>query len=246
MCHPRNELAKYGPRRIRRIAEFLVYGGRGFSKIFLEKRWVISESNVLEGVCSSGAFEYICERYNRSWEILIASLMLDEDCLHGFCKLFGMMEVGEDSLRKVVNKLSVVYIFPGDPAHPLSRKKINDIRIGALTRRNLSGRDPANIAREITSFDQAVTDPLLRNIFWNCYTPGSGNFAISVSNLEQLDDVDDLCPVCLEEFTNVFPGIRLQPCHHIFHPRCVQALILNLGDLEMTCPVCRSHVSSLC
>lgn len=246
MCHPRHELAKYGQRRLRRIAEYLVYGGRGFSKIFLEKRWVISETNLLEGVCSSGAFEYIRDRYNSSWEILIASLMLDADCLHGFCKLFGMMEVGDDSLRKVVNKLSVVYIFPGDPSHPISRKKINDIRIDALSRRNFFGREPVSIARQIASFEETITDPILRNIFWNCYTPGTGNFSISVSNLEQLDEVNDWCPVCLEEFTNVFPGIRLDPCLHIFHPRCIQALILNLGNTEMICPTCRGPVSSLC
>ena len=253
MCNPRHELNNYGIRRLVRICEYIMYGGRGYFKLFGDRRWSMdlsdrdSPRDIRDRICACGVFEFIQHKYNMSWEILLASIMMDEDCLYAFCKLFGMIDCqGEVSLRRLTNKLSIVYAFPGDPPHPVSRKKINDIRLNALVKRNLLGNDPVTIARNVSSFDQVITDRVLRNIFWSCYIPGTGNFSISVSDLDQLDSLDDWCSICLEEFTNVFPGIKLYPCMHVFHPRCIQQLILNLGDNEMNCPTCRRRVSSLC
>jgi len=157
-----------------------------------------------------------------------------------------MVDVNRDeSINKVTNKLSIIYMFPGDPSHPISRKRMNDIRINALRKRNIIGRDALSIAREVTSFREAISDKFMRRVFWSCYEQGTGNFSISMSNLDQLTNVDDWCPICIGEFSDMFPGIRLQPCQHIFHPRCIQELILNIGDLDMTCPTCRGIVVSL-
>jgi hypothetical protein len=35
-------------------------------------------------------------------------------------------------IHQIVNRLSVVYEFPSDPNHPVSRKRMNDIRLNAL------------------------------------------------------------------------------------------------------------------
>jgi hypothetical protein len=155
------------------------------------------------------------------------------------------IEEGMLILHKLVNKLSNVYIFNGDPMHPVSRRKMNDIRLNCLFKKKMFGREALTIAKSVSSFKDAINDPYIRTIFWSNYTPGTGLFSISVSNLEQLSDVDDCCSICLESFSIEVPGIKLHPCGHVFHATCIQDLILNMSSLDVHCPLCRSKVEEL-
>lgn len=256
-CHPHHELARYGVKRLKRIVGYVKNGGPGYETLFggmvwrLEFRSYLTKQQIMDRICSCGIFQYVETKFGASWERLITAIALDKGALEGFYNLLGMndpfktIEEGMRILQRVTNKLSNIYEFPNDPPHPVSRKKTNDLRLNAIFKKNIFGQEPINIARQISSFKEVVQDPFIRLIFWSCYTPGTGTFTISVSNLDQLIDLEDCCPICLEGFVQGYSGIRLHPCKHVFHPVCIQNLILRAMDNRITCPICRTEVTNL-
>jgi hypothetical protein len=264
MSTPHMEISKYGPKRLRRMARYLKNGGMGYESLFGDRGWRIDYSLntpkqiLVDRISNCGAFQFIGEKFQRSWEALLVRLATDQLTFMGMCSLFGMeqelskltnnnisIEESMSILQRVVNKLSIIYTFPGDPFHPVSKKRMNDMRLNALFKKNIFGKEPLALAQSVSSFKDAVSDPAIREIFWSCYVPGMGMFNISFANLDQIIQDEDCCPICMEEFTNTLPGIRLQPCSHIFHPRCIQHLILSIHEKDVTCPICRGVVNDL-
>ncbi|KAL8722685.1 MAG: hypothetical protein Q9225_000852 [Loekoesia sp. 1 TL-2023] len=47
------------------------------------------------------------------------------------------------------------------------------------------------------------------------------------------------CPICLDDFTPHTTIVRSLPCHHIYHPECIDPFLLQSSSL---CPVCKSKV----
>ncbi|KAL8658563.1 MAG: hypothetical protein Q9226_000897 [Calogaya cf. arnoldii] len=47
------------------------------------------------------------------------------------------------------------------------------------------------------------------------------------------------CPICLDDFTPQETTVRSLPCHHIYHPECIDPFLLRNSSL---CPVCKSKV----
>jgi hypothetical protein len=256
MCNPRLEIGKYGQKRLKSIARFLVFGGMGYESLFEGSRWYIAldpetmdKATLIKSIIECGAFQHIEQRFQGSWERLLVALVTSNEFLGGLHRLMGMevsfrkIDKSITAIHSIVNRLSIIYQFPGDPDHPLSRKRINDVRLNALFKKDLFGKDPLTVAKNIESFQETLLDPYMRNIFWSYYTPGTGLFKISMNDLEQVVDSEDLCPICMDEFCFSTPGIHLSPCMHVFHPRCIQHLILNLGStMILTCPLCRQPV----
>jgi hypothetical protein len=264
MSAPYLEISKYGPKRLRRMARYLKNGGLGYESLFGNRGWRIDynlntpKQILVDRISNCGAFQFIGEKFQMSWEALLVRLATDKSTFMGICSLFGMdqeitkitnnntsVEERMSILQRVVNKLSIIYTFPGDPYHPVSKKRMNDMRLNALFQKKIFGKEPLALAQTVSSFKVAVTDPALREIFWSCYVPGTGMFNISFTNLDQIIQDEDCCPICMEEFTDILPGIRLQPCSHIFHPRCIQHLILSIHEKDVICPMCRGVVNDL-
>lgn len=263
MCRPRLEIGKYGLRRLRSILKFIAFRGPGYDSLFGERRWSVDQGLetedkqvVVNVIVEAGIFEFIENRYRGSWERFLIDLVTDKDVVIGICRLMGMdNSVGrgvEDNvvrslarIQRIVNKLSVIYQFPGDPDHPVSRKRINDIRLNSLFKKNLFGKDLMRVARNVSSFQETLIDPYIRNIFWNCYTPGTGGFKISVNDLLQVMESEDICPICRDDFSFSFPGVHLSPCNHVYHPRCIQHLILGIKSNVVICPMCRQTVINI-
>ena len=51
--------------------------------------------------------------------------------------------------------------------------------------------------------------------------------------------VQPTCPICLEDFTPHETTVRSLPCHHIYHPACIDPFLLGNSSL---CPVCKAKV----
>ena len=47
------------------------------------------------------------------------------------------------------------------------------------------------------------------------------------------------CPICLEDFIPRETTVRSLPCHHIYHPACIDPFLLDSSSL---CPVCKAKV----
>lgn len=47
------------------------------------------------------------------------------------------------------------------------------------------------------------------------------------------------CPICLDDFEHNQSKVRELPCHHIFHPECIDPFLLRNSSL---CPVCKQSV----
>lgn len=47
------------------------------------------------------------------------------------------------------------------------------------------------------------------------------------------------CPICLDDFEHNETKVRELPCHHIFHPDCIDTFLLRNSSL---CPVCKQSV----
>ena len=48
------------------------------------------------------------------------------------------------------------------------------------------------------------------------------------------------CPICLEDYIPNETLVRSLPCHHIYHPSCIDPFLLGNSSL---CPVCKSKVT---
>ena len=48
-----------------------------------------------------------------------------------------------------------------------------------------------------------------------------------------------LCSICLEDFVPRETTVRSLPCHHIYHPACIDRFLLDNSSL---CPVCKAKV----
>jgi hypothetical protein len=264
MCNPRLEIGKYGLRRLKSIARFIQFGGPGYEALFETRRWQFPSGEdlnetkefLVHQIVSSGAFEQVERNFQYSWERLLVALVTSKETVAGTCRLLGLDSVARGVIneptknvlaivQRVVNKLSIIYQFPGDHYHPVSRKRMNDIRLNALFKKDLFGKDPMTVARNVESFRDALTDPYIRGIFWSQYVPGTGLFKVSVSNLEQVTECDDYCSICMDEFSFTYPGIHLSPCLHVFHPKCIQHLIVNRISGQVLCPLCRQEVRDI-
>ena len=49
------------------------------------------------------------------------------------------------------------------------------------------------------------------------------------------------CPICLEDYVAGKSIVRTLPCHHIYHPACIDPHLLSSSSL---CPVCKARVPS--
>lgn len=47
------------------------------------------------------------------------------------------------------------------------------------------------------------------------------------------------CPICLDDFIPRQTTVRSLPCHHIYHPACIDPFLLDNSSL---CPVCKAKV----
>ena len=47
------------------------------------------------------------------------------------------------------------------------------------------------------------------------------------------------CPICMDDFEPNESQVRELPCHHVFHPECIDTFLLNHSSL---CPMCKQSV----
>jgi len=47
------------------------------------------------------------------------------------------------------------------------------------------------------------------------------------------------CPICMDDFEPNETQVRELPCHHVFHPECIDTFLLNHSSL---CPMCKQSV----
>ena len=50
------------------------------------------------------------------------------------------------------------------------------------------------------------------------------------------------CPICLEDYIANETNVRVLPCHHIYHPECIDPHLLSSSSL---CPVCKAKVPTV-
>jgi hypothetical protein len=262
--NPHLEISKYGCRRLRNIARFLRNNANETYRMFGSRGWRIdynfsTPKNVLvDRISNCGAFQHMAQEFNYLWVLILLEICTEKQSLMEMCYLFGMEhdarklitnpsdeECQRNILRKIINKLSTVYTFPGDPLHPISKKRMNDLRLNSIFQKGILGRETFQVAQTINSFRDTIIDPSLRTIFWSNYVPGTGQFNLSLSNLDQLCEVDDCCSICMDEFSEEARGIRIRPCGHIFHPSCLQGFIIRIHDPEIKCPMCRGEVNDI-
>jgi hypothetical protein len=253
------ELSLYGIRRLKRIARFIqnrvIYEDlrSGFRAMFGEGGFrlefnILTPKAVLVGrICQSGVFEFIATKYHFRWETLIQDLTSRSEIMFAYCGLLGLETEIERRrlLQRISNKLSVIFHFPGDPIDVRSRKQNNDLRLNLLLGGPIFGQEPLAVAQSVSNFSDTITNPLIRRIFWNSYVPGTGQFSISVANLDKLVDEENNCPICLENFHADHTGLILQPCGHGIHFPCVKNLLLSSGNRTTLCPLCRAEITNL-
>ncbi|KAL8945702.1 MAG: hypothetical protein Q9222_007795, partial [Ikaeria aurantiellina] len=69
--------------------------------------------------------------------------------------------------------------------------------------------------------------------------PHSNNPVGLTNNLNQPSYIQPTCPICLDDFIPQTTTVRSLPCHHIYHPECIDPFLLHQSSL---CPVCKSKV----
>ncbi|KAK7256699.1 hypothetical protein RIF29_30156 [Crotalaria pallida] len=69
---------------------------------------------------------------------------------------------------------------------------------------------------------------------------GESSFPAGASAIQRLkiEDKEDNCAICLQEFVTGSDAARL-PCSHVYHDTCIMEWFVQCG----TCPMCRFHCS---
>jgi len=63
--------------------------------------------------------------------------------------------------------------------------------------------------------------------------------AASVSNTDDdLDGIDEECPICFDALSSLRPAVRIKSCRHAYHESCVRQAL----EHEPKCPICRTIV----
>ena len=87
----------------------------------------------------------------------------------------------------------------------------------------------------------AVPIEVLDNLPLTTYTPnisdGSDTMSSNVPKTISFDQPS--CVICLDDFISHETMVRSLPCRHIFHPECVDQLLLQHSSL---CPTCKASV----
>lgn len=61
----------------------------------------------------------------------------------------------------------------------------------------------------------------------------------AVSTPDHTNWAQTMCVICLEDFVPRKTKVRSLPCHHIYHPECIDPFLLDNSSL---CPVCKAKV----
>ena len=253
------EYSLYGPRRLKQIARFIQNrSGRdehrsGYRNLFGNETFVLefniltSKPSLVSKICRSGVFEFIAWKYNYNWDRIIQDIVRNRSVLNGYCGLFGLETETEIRrlLQRVSNKLSSIFILPGDSSDIKVRKRYNDARLNLYTGADVFGVEGGTVAHSVTDFSETILNPLMRRMFWSSYVPGTGQFSVSVTNLDKLDGGDWDCPICLEGFTSENKGLKFSPCNHGIHFSCLRGFFLSSGNKGVTCPLCREEILNL-
>ena len=85
----------------------------------------------------------------------------------------------------------------------------------------------------------AVPKEVLDTIPLTTYTPGSSGGDGIPSDLPETSFDQPSCVICLDDFVAHETRVRNLPCQHIFHPECVDQLLLRHSSL---CPICKASV----
>lgn len=70
---------------------------------------------------------------------------------------------------------------------------------------------------------------------------GQGNVVTTAERGSKYFDQRE-CTICLCEYSEESPLYRELPCHHIFHPACIDPYLLKNSDL---CPLCKQSVTNM-
>jgi len=65
------------------------------------------------------------------------------------------------------------------------------------------------------------------------------------SNKISMENMTDICPICLSVFEIGEKLINGRRCQHLFHYTCLEEWLVNsneIGSSKMTCPLCRKSV----
>ena len=54
------------------------------------------------------------------------------------------------------------------------------------------------------------------------------------------DNPDDSCAICIEEFDNKKEVVKLNPCNHFFHKKCITEWVKTTRNPN--CPTCRTEI----
>ena len=69
--------------------------------------------------------------------------------------------------------------------------------------------------------------------------PAPQNSALPAVAASPQDYNQPTCPICLEDYEPHKTSVRSLPCHHIYHPECIDPFLLGNTSL---CPVCKAKV----
>lgn len=115
----------------------------------------------------------------------------------------------------------------------------------------LTGRDPASLVLEIwvagafVFFIFKIVQKCIRRISPNRLQTTTERLIELFPYLEHsvLDGItfsDTTCQICQSEFEQT-EHVRVLPCHHVFHHKCVTAWMAR----ELICPICRRDYSRI-
>lgn len=121
--------------------------------------------------------------------------------------------------QQVLDKMPIVAYTPGPDAPQQRPLEPPDVSIDKLSEAEAKEAQVSIIPHRVSEPKIKSTQPPL--------SPTSPQFHFYSQ---------PTCPICLDDFEAGETQVRELPCHHIFHPECVDTFLLNNSSL---CPMCK-------
>ncbi|KAL8757834.1 MAG: hypothetical protein Q9199_001905 [Rusavskia elegans] len=150
----------------------------------------------------------------------------------------GEVDLERLGIKRLTVPQEAINMLPTFVYHP-SEEELLDISKGHITALSDFPVEESDTTANASSPAEPAPDAESNPAKHPALSPAALPIRSSPEPNQQPSYAQPTCPICLDDFTPQETTVRSLPCHHIYHPECIDPFLLRNSSL---CPVCKSKV----
>ena len=150
----------------------------------------------------------------------------------------GEVDLERLGIKRLTVPQEAINMLPTFVYNP-SEEELLDISKGHITALSDFPIEESNIITDTSPPVEPAPDAESNPAQHSAISPAALPIRSSSEPNQQPSYAQPTCPICLDDFIPQGTTVRSLPCHHIYHPECVDPFLLRNSSL---CPVCKSKV----